>query len=133
MFVTFANIKNFIMTINNSTMADDFYGIVRRSQLLTTSTKYETAMCAILTRLGIEYVRQYKIRTPKRLYYADIYVPKHRLVIEMDGAYHYTDEQRRLDSNRSANMRKQGYRICRFANGDLRNVKKIMDKLKRFM
>lgn len=111
----------------------EFFDMVRRAELMDKSTAYEGRMCAVLDSLGVAYVRQHPIRTGRRVYFADIYIPTERLVIEMDGAYHFTEEQRRLDSNRSANMRRRGYRIIRFANGDLRRMGAVVGKLKKFI
>lgn len=98
------------------------------------STVYEDKMCSILRKLGVEYIRQYPVRTGRKIYFADIYVPKSRLIIEMDGAYHFTADQKRLDANRSANMRrKYGLHIIRFANGDLRKLENIIKKLEKYL
>ncbi len=114
--------------------AREFFEIVRRSELLDKSPIYEHRMCAILSALGVEYVRQYPIRTGRKIYFADIYIPKCRLIVEMDGAYHFTEEQHRLDNNRSANMRRRyGYHIIRFANGDLRDTGKVIERLRKYL
>lgn len=126
LFCILAQLKKFFME-------KEFFDSVRRAQLLQKSTKYESDMCNILKTIGIEYIRQYPIRTGKKVYFADIYVPKSRLIIEMDGAYHFTREQHRLDNNRSSNIRRKGYHVIRFANGDLRDTKKIIARLSRFM
>lgn len=115
-------------------MKNNFFEMVRRAELLDKSTEYEGRMCAILKSLGIDFIRQYPVRTGRKIYFADIYIPKSRLIIEMDGAYHFTSEQKRLDANRSANMRrKYGFHIVRFANGELRNIGKIIKKLEKYL
>jgi very-short-patch-repair endonuclease len=114
-------------------MEKDYFDAVRRAQLLQKSTIYESRMCKILNSMGIDHIRQYPIRTGRNVYFADIYIPEKRLIIEMDGAYHFTKEQHRLDNNRSSNMRRKGYHIIRFANGDLRDIKKIISKLSRYV
>ena len=103
----------------------------RRFELLEKSTAAEKAACSILSKMGVEYVRQYPIWTGRKKYYADIYVPKFKLVLEIDGAYHFTKEQIRKDENRSAGIRRLGYHVCRLTNADARQPKKILAKLKR--
>jgi len=100
--------------------------------LLAKSTQAERAVCVTLQRLGIPYVQQFPISTPKRLYYADIYIPIFRLVIEVDGAYHQGVTQKRLDCNRSANIRRMGYAVCRLSNRDAYSAESVKRKLRRY-
>ena len=43
----------------------------------------------------------------------------HRLIIEVDGIQHDTDEGRRKDSARDAHLAWQGFTLLRFRNGDV--------------
>lgn len=105
----------------------------RRSELLEKSPSAEKAACAILARFGIAYVRQYPIWTGRKQYFADIYIPKYRLVLEIDGAYHFKGEQKRLDENRSAGIRRLGYHVCRLTNKDARSPEKVASKIRRYL
>lgn len=105
----------------------------RRSELIEKSTSAEKSACAILTRLGIRHVRQYPIWTGRRQYFADIYIPSLKLVLEIDGDYHFSKTQKRLDENRSAGIRRLGYSVCRLANKDARNPEKVTNKIRRYM
>lgn len=87
-----------------------------RNELLSKSPRSEEKVCKTLDRLRIRYIRQYPIHTPKKNFYADIYVPSLRLIIEVDGKYHFTERQKRLDANRSACLRRMGYSIYRVIN-----------------
>lgn len=71
-----------------------------RLELLYKSTQAEKNVCRVLDNLGIDYIRQYKIKTPCKTYYIDVFIPYLRLAIEVDGKYHYTDKQKRLDANK---------------------------------
>lgn len=104
----------------------------RRSELLEKSTSAEKSVCSVLKKIGIHFIRQYPIWTGRKQYYADIYVPCFRLVFELDGAYHFTKEQKRKDGNRSAGIRRMGYHVCRLENKDAYNPNKILAKLKRY-
>lgn len=105
----------------------------RRCELLEKSTSAEKTASAILSKMNIPHVKQYPIWTGRKKYYADIYIPMFKLVLEIDGRYHFTDEQNRLDNNRSAGIRRLGYHICRLSNKDARNHVKILSKIKRYM
>ena len=102
----------------------------RRSELLEKSTSAEKSACAILDKLGVRYIRQYPIWTGRKRHYADIYIPKYRLILEIDGKYHYTKEQARKDTNRSAGIRRLGYHVCRLSNTKARHAGKIIGKIK---
>lgn len=104
----------------------------RRSELLEKSTSAEKSACAILRKMNIQFVKQYPIWTGRKQYYADIYIPKLKLIIEIDGAYHFNREQKRKDENRSAGIRRLGYHVCRLENKDAYNPKKMANKLKRY-
>ena len=105
----------------------------RRAELFSKSTSAEKSVCRILETLGIRYIRQYPIKTPRKLFYADIYIPSMRLVIEVDGGYHFTDNQRRLDGNRSACIRVQGYSIYRIRNKDAYSPARVKMLIKKHM
>lgn len=79
--------------------------------------------------MGLHVVRQHPISTGRHVYFADLYVPSLRLVVEIDGGYHTTALQRRLDRNRSANIRRLGYHVCRLSNRDARNREKVREKI----
>lgn len=79
--------------------------------------------------MGLKAIRQFPINTGRHVYFADLYIPSLRLVVEIDGGYHTTRLQRRLDRNRSANIRRLGYHVCRLSNRDARSVPKIREKI----
>lgn len=103
-----------------------------RLELLSKSTYSEKAVCKTLDKLGIAYIRQYEVKTPRKTYYIDVFIPCLRLAIEVDGKYHYTDKQKRLDANRSACIRKQGISIYRISNRDAAYPKKVVQLIKRY-
>ena len=119
--------------MNNTRKRNNRFASRRRTELLEKSTSAEKAACGILARMGIVYVKQYPIWTGRKQYFADIYIPKLKLVLEIDGAYHYTTKQERLDSNRSAGIRRLGYHVCRLSNSDARKPEKIIAKIKRYL
>lgn len=102
---------------------------VRRTELATKSTSAESAAFHNLHRLGYTAVRQKPIWTGRKMYFADLYVPKLKLIIECDGGYHYTKRQKRLDSNRSSGLRRLGYHVVRLSNRDARDIQKVKAKI----
>ena len=94
-------------------------------------TDAEKAACKILSSLNIRYIKQFPINTGKKVYYADIYIPQLLLVLEIDGGYHYTNEQKRKDENRSSGIRRLGLHVYRLSNKDARNPKRIKVKILR--
>jgi very-short-patch-repair endonuclease len=66
-------------------------------------------------RLGVKFRRQ----VPYDLYILDFYCVKAKLVIEVDGAQHYTPEGKRRDKMRDADLRRDGLEVLRFSNADV--------------
>lgn len=101
----------------------------RRADLMAHSSDAEKAAYRILTELGYKVIRQYPINTGRRQYFADMYIPALRAIIEIDGGYHYTKTQKRLDTNRSSGLWRMGYHVLRLNNQDARNPHKIKSKI----
>ncbi|HEX2331743.1 MAG TPA: endonuclease domain-containing protein [Burkholderiales bacterium] len=81
-------------------------------------------------KLWYEFLRDlpYKFTRQKPLgrYVADFYCSSQRLVIELDGDSHYTDEAQRYDERRTAALEVQGLRVARFTNMDvLQNFQEV--------
>jgi len=60
-------------------------------------------------KLGVVFRRQVPLLGRS---IADFLAPSRRLVVEVDGAYHY--ERRRADTARDAVLERAGYRVLRF-------------------
>ena len=65
----------------------------------------------------------------RKLFLADIYWPEIKTIIECDGAYHFTKDQKRKDGNRSSGIWRLGYHVIRLSNHDARNPKKVKAKI----
>ena len=63
-------------------------------------------------------VKMYKQR-PIRTFVADFYCPLARLVIELDGSQHYTEQGREYDEQRTAILEQYGVQVLRFTNLDV--------------
>lgn len=60
-----------------------------------------------------------------KIYYADICIPSLKLIIEVDGGYHTSPEQKIKDKQRDRDFKSMGYTTLRFTN------EQIQDKLSR--
>lgn len=101
----------------------------RRQELLGTTTDAEKSAFNNLVRLGFSPIRQFPIWTGRRMYFADLYIKEIKTIIELDGGYHYTSRQKRLDNNRSNGLWRMGYHVVRLSNHDSRNILKIKNKI----
>lgn len=100
-----------------------------RCDLLSHTTEAEKAAAKNCMLLGYEIVHQQPIVTGMKLYFADIYIPELKTILELDGGYHYAKTQKRKDSNRSAGIWRMGYHVVRLSNHDARDIKKVEAKL----
>ena len=111
-------------------MKPDSEGIrKRRQELLSKTSDAEKSAYLNLKKLGITALRQYPVWTGRRMYFADLYIPKYNIIFEIDGDYHYTSRQKRLDGNRSNGLWRMGYHVVRLSNHDSRNILKIKNKI----
>lgn len=106
----------------------------RRCELLYNSTDSEDRVCQVLKFMEIDFERQYPIKTSKRkLFFADIYLPKYNVIVEVDGGYHFVAEQKRLDRNRTRALNRVGFRVIRFKNSETYKPKIIINKIKNYL
>ena len=76
---------------------------------------------------GFRFRRQHVIGD----YIADFICLPARLVIEVDGEYHSTPQQRMLDETRTAYLKEKGYRVIRFTNDEVDfQIKEVVLKIK---
>lgn len=103
-----------------------------REDLIKKQTKAEVIFKAKLKSLNIGYEFQKIVYTDKTFYILDFYIPSLNLVIELDGKYHDTKEQKIKDSKRTLELKKLGFtNIKRYSNT---TAEKITDlELKRLL
>ena len=70
-----------------------------------------------LRREGYHFRRQ----APVRGYFLDLVCFSHRLIIEVDGASHETEDQAEKDRIRDAVFAQEGFRTVRFDNATIRD------------
>lgn len=100
-----------------------------RQDLMSKTSDAEKAAIRNCELLGYKVVRQQPILTGRKMYFADIYLPDLKTIVEIDGDYHHTSNQKRKDSNRSAGIWRMGYHVVRLSNHDARNINKVKAKI----
>lgn len=90
--------------------------IERSRELRKNMTKQERV-------LWYRYLRQYPVKFYRQRsidgFIADFYCHRARLVVEVDGGQHRTQEGLAYDRERSAVLCRYGLRVLRFANSDI--------------
>ena len=77
--------------------------------------------------MGIKFRRQYPIGE----YIVDFYSVKSKLVIEIDGMWHYTEERIEYDKIRTKYIACKGIKVIRFSNKEiLENIEKVINEIK---
>src|SRR5579871_1652819 len=87
-------------------------------RLRSNSTPHERLLWRALKaipQVGTHFRRQ----APLGPYVVDFLCPAKRLIIEIDGGYHYQDEAGRRDRKRQQWLEKEGYRVVRFWNSEI--------------
>ena len=94
-----------------------------RKELIKNSTKAEKKLLLLLNNSPLykDFEFQYIIYIKKKdkiekFYIADFCFPERKIIIELDGKYHYTSKQTYKDRKRTFNLKKCGYTIYRIDN-----------------
>ncbi|GIZ07490.1 hypothetical protein FUMI01_02170 [Flavobacterium sp. UMI-01] len=79
---------------------------------------------------GYKFRRQH----PLSVYIVDFYCHALKLVIEIDGEYHFEEEQQLLDEKRTSDIEFQGLKVIRFTNDEIMlNLPEVLDKIRLFI
>lgn len=62
----------------------------------------------------IIYIKQKKVI--KNFYITDFCIPLKKIILEIDGGYHFTPEQKIKDKKRTSDLKKAGYKVIRHSN-----------------
>ena len=90
--------------------------IPRAKELRKNATRQEN-------HLWYDFLRTYPVRFQRQKtigsFIADFYCHSAKIVIELDGSQHYTEQGMRYDTERSAVLEKYGIKVIRFSNRDV--------------
>jgi very-short-patch-repair endonuclease len=79
---------------------------------------------------GLKFRRQHPIHK----YIADFYCHKLKLIIEIDGDYHNTSEQKNYDILRTKDLNFQGIKILRFKNDEVENeIEEVLKTIEKYI
>ena len=96
-------------------------------------TDLEIALWSKLRRKQLYELHFYR-QKPLGNFIVDFYCPSARLVIEIDGGQHYTEEGAAHDSRRDAYLNSIGLNVLRFSNLDvLGNMDGVIAEIVRYL
>ncbi len=95
--------------------------VARARQLRKNQTPAETKLWQFLRQFPSETLGQVKFwrQRPIDHFIIDFHCPKLKLVIEIDGAAHFTEDGKTYDQERSHILESYGLRIIRFTNHEI--------------
>ena len=96
-----------------------------RKRLLEESTGSEIVVAQYLDERNVDFFPQFPIHCGKihTTFWADFFIPKGKIVLEVDGSAHRTLYCRRKDAYRDGFMEEQGYQVIRITNSDVTSGK----------
>lgn len=111
--------------------------IIKNHRLLDAAKELRRNMTPQENQLWYQFLRQYPIKIYKQRiinnFIVDFYCHQARLVIELDGSQHYTDEGMAYDAERTEVLKQYGISVLRFSNRDVddnfRGVCEMIDKV----
>jgi very-short-patch-repair endonuclease len=103
--------------------------IERRRELRQNQTPSEKKLWWYLRgqKLGAKFKRQHSIGG----YILDFYCPEKKLIIELDGEVHNSEEAREYDTVRDKYFIELGYKVLRFKNEEVEDKNKIEGVLEK--
>ena len=107
------------------------YGLLKENAKANRNnmTEAESAFWSLAkgSGLGEKCRRQYIIGE----YIVDFFFRKSMLIVELDGGYHFTEEQQKEDAIRQDWLVHMGYKVLRFTNDEvLFNTESVISKIK---
>jgi very-short-patch-repair endonuclease len=100
----------------------------RRRELRSNQTKAEKILWWYLRdrKTGVKFKRQHSLGG----YILDFYCADKKIIIELDGEIHNTEEAKKYDAVRDKYFKELGYIILRFLNSEVENdIEKVLDKI----
>lgn len=88
-----------------------------RAKLLESRTKFEDIVFSRLSKAKRKYaIKQQRLEFDGHIYFADIYIDRWKIIIEVDGGYHNSPSKMRSDKERDALCSKNCIRVFRVTN-----------------
>lgn len=109
-----------------------------RQRLVGRTTKAERALAAALRAAGEPHTAQCRVRTRESdggFYVVDFYLPRRKLLVELDGAPHFNERGKWRDRLRTEAIKraKPHLTLVRFTNSDvLKDPGKVVEYLRTY-
>lgn len=99
-------------------------------ELMKNSTKAELSVFWKLHKSKIKFLYQAPFLFKTNIYFADFYLQDKNLILEIDGEYHETQEQKANDRKRDSDFKKHGIKTVRIPNNVALDGRKLSKALK---
>ena len=135
-FVLYTGIKRFQNMCDKKadylTSSPDIYALLKENA--RKNRRHMTDAEMMLWRSLKSWPRPYRFRRQHIIgdYIVDFVCLANKLVIEVDGEYHFTDEQKKIDSMRTTFLERNGFHVLRFTNRQvLEDINGVIEKIER--
>jgi len=97
--------------------------VLKNNKMLDRARELRREMTPQERRVWYAFLREYPVKIYKQRiiesFVVDFYCAKAKLVIEIDGSQHYTEQGMEYDAERSTVLAKYGLEVLRFSNADV--------------
>ena len=102
----------------------------RRKELRNNPTQAEDFLWGYLKRSQLEG-RKFRRQTSINSFIVDFYCPEEKLVVELDGDFHFDNEVKKYDEERTKKIEIEGIKVIRFENQEvLLNLENVLSEIK---
>lgn len=97
--------------------------VIKNNKMLPVARRLRREMTPQEKTLWYQFLRSYPVKIYKQRiiesFVVDFYCAEARLVIELDGLQHYTEQGKTYDEERSQILREYGLKVLRFSNREV--------------
>ena len=97
--------------------------VIKNHKMLPVARELRRKMTPQEKKLWYDFLRKYPVKFYKQRiiesFIVDFYCADARLVIELDGSQHYTEQGKEYDEQRTAILEQYGVQVFRFTNLDV--------------
>ena len=117
-------------------MKESDFHLPYNPELVAKAKQLRKNMTVAEKKLWYGYLRSFKFRVlrqrPIAFFIVDFYCAALKLVVEVDGDSHFTDEGKAYDARRTEILAGYGLKVIRFTNDEvLRNFEGVCDRIER--
>jgi very-short-patch-repair endonuclease len=102
----------------------------KRKRLRNNPTQAEVFLWGYLKNSQLEG-RKFRRQSSIKNFIVDFYCPEEKLVVELDGDFHFDEKATKDDERRSKTLETEGLKVIRFENQEvLLNLEKVLSEIK---